>query len=250
MIIDAHAHIGRFNLWPLAPDTVEQLLTILRAESIDYALVSSAKAICYDCPSGNADVLEAAAAHDQILPLLCVNPVRREESSAELSTWRTRGFIGVKLHPTQHAYSLVSPAADAVLDFCEENAIPVLTHADEDDPRCDPAAMATVAARHPDLTLIVGHACLFSSRGVVDVAEEYPNLYLELSVNYEAGKLEDTVRRLGCERLLFGSDVPLHNPSVMLQRIKVVGLPQEDENKILCENARHIYGLKLPVRTP
>lgn len=245
MIIDAHAHIGRFNSWPLVKGQPEDLVGILRDEGIDHALVSSAKAICYDCPSGNAEVLEAAAKHEEIIPLLCVNPRRPEEAFAELSTWDERGFVGVKLHPSAHEYSLTSPEAEAVLDFCEANRVPVLTHSAEDDARCGPQAIAAVAQRHPGLALIVGHACLFSSREVVDVAEEHPNVYLELSVNYEAGKLEDTIQRLGCERLLFGSDVPLHHPSVMLQRIKVVGLRKEDEDRLLFENARRLYRLSV-----
>ena len=245
MIIDAHGHIGLFNSWPLVKGRPKNVVNILRNEGIDYVLVSSAKAIAYDCPSGNAEVLEAAAKYKEIIPLLCINPQRPEEAFAELSTRQARGFVGVKLHPSHHAYSLTSPAARAVLELCEESQVPVLTHSAEDDPGCGPQAIATVAERHPDLLLIVGHACLFSSREVVDVAEEHPNLYLELSVNYEAAKLEDTIERLGCERLLFGSDVPLHNPSVMVQRVRVIGLPKEEDNKILCENARRLFQLSV-----
>ncbi len=245
MIIDAHAHIGKFNSWPLAKAKPAQLVQILRQEGIDYALTSSALAICYDCPAGNAELLAAAAEYEEIVPLLCVNPRRRDEALAELATWQQRGFVGLKLHPTAHEYSLTLPAAEAVLDFAEEAGMPVLTHSSEDDARCGPAAIRAVAERHPELVLIVGHACLFSSREAVEVAEEHPNVYLELSVNYEAAKLEDTIERLGCDRLLFGSDVPLHNPSVMLQRIRVVGLPKPDEDKILYENVQRLYSLAL-----
>ena len=79
MIIDAHVHIGRFNSWPLAKGRPEDVVKMLRAEGIDRGLVSSAKAIAYDCPAGNADVLEAAAQYTEILPLLCVNPRRHED---------------------------------------------------------------------------------------------------------------------------------------------------------------------------
>lgn len=245
MIIDAHAHIGKFNSWPLAKGKPAQLVQILRQEGIDYALTSSALAICYDCPGGNAELLEAAAQYEEIVPLLCVNPRRKEETFAELDTWQQQGFVGLKLHPTVHEYSLTSPAAEAVLDFCEDAGMPVLTHSSEDDARCGPAAIRAVAEQHPGLVLIVGHACLFSSREVVEVAEEHPNVHLELSVNYEAAKLEDTVERLGCDRLLFGSDVPLHNPSVMVQRIRVVGLSKPDEDKILFQNVQRLYKLCL-----
>lgn len=243
MIIDAHAHIGRFNSWPLAECEPERIVQILRAEGIDYALTSSAKALCYDCPSGNAELLEVAKEYREILPLLCVNPRRRAEAFAELEGCRAEGFVGLKLHPTMHEYSLAGPDAEAVLEFCEQHEIAVLTHSSEEDEQCGPDAVRAVASRHPGLKLIVGHACLFSSRDVVAVAEEHPNVCLELSVNYEAGKLEDTIERLGCDRLLFGSDVPLHHPSVMLQRLKVIGLSRDEEDKVLFGNAQRLYDL-------
>jgi hypothetical protein len=243
MIIDSHAHIGRFNAWPLARGEPEELVRMLRAEGIDYALVSSAHALYYDCRLGNAETLAAAARHPELLPLLCVNPRRGQEAREELGSRKQRGFVGVKLHPTSHECSLTSDEAEVVLDHCERQQVPVLTHSSEEDPRCDPRAIAEAARRHPGLALVVGHACLFSSREVVAVAEQYPNVHLELSVNYEAGKLEDTVARLGTSRLLFGSDAPLHHPSVMLQRIRVMGLGAADEERLLSANARRVYSL-------
>lgn len=243
MIIDSHAHVGMFNSWPLVRGAPDDLVAMLRAEGVDYALISSAQALYYDCRAGNVEALEAATRHKELLPLLCVNPRRRQEAMDELGDMRERGFVGVKLHPTSHEYSLVSGEAEVVLDRCERNEVTVLTHSAEDDPRCNPAAIAAVAERHPSLKLVVGHACLFSSREAVAMAERYPNVYLELSVNYEAAKLEDTVERLGSRRLLFGSDAPLHHPSVMLQRIRVIGLGTDDAENILCGNARRLYGL-------
>ena len=245
MIIDAHAHVGRFNSWPLAESEPGKIVGILQREGIDYALTSSARALCYDCPSGNAELLQIAQQYREILPLLCVNPRRDEEAMAELGDCKGKGFVGVKLHPAMHAYSLASAEAASVLSFCEENEIAVLTHSAETDPGCGPEAIRHAAERHPRLKLLVGHACLFSSREVVGVAEEHANVYLEVSVNYEAGKLEDTIRRLGAGRVLFGSDVPLHNPSVMLQRIRLIGLSKDEEDRILFRNVQSILGESL-----
>lgn len=245
MIIDSHAHIGQFNAWPLAKGEPEELCRRLRSEGVDYALISSAQALYYDCRAGNIEALAAAKRHPMLLPLLCVNPNRNTEAMEELSSGKDRGFVGVKLHPASHGYSLTSAEAEAVLACCERNQVTVLTHSAEDDPRSGPEAIETVVSRHPTLTLVVGHACLFSSREVVAVAGRHSNVYLELSVNYEAAKLEDTLQRLGPDRLLFGSDAPLHHPSVMLQRIRVIGLPAEEEARILSGNARRLYSLNV-----
>jgi uncharacterized protein len=243
VIVDAHTHLGRFNAWPLARGGPEELVAMLEAEGVDCALVSSALALYYDCRAGNAEVLATAARYPRLRPMLCVNPRRPEEARAELASARARGFVGVKLHPTSHEYRLDATEAEVVLACCEREGLPVLTHAAEDDPRCAPPALAAMAARHRDLVLVVGHACLFSSREAVTVAERHPNVYLELSVNYEAGKLEDTLARLGPERLLFGSDAPLHHPRLMLERIRLLGLNREQEEQIVSGNARQIFGL-------
>jgi uncharacterized protein len=243
MIIDAHVHVGNFSsLYPLADSTLEGTVRMLETEGVDLALISSARALLYDVPEGNRESLEVARVHPRLRPYLVVNPWLVRESLNELAHWRS-GFVGVKLHPTLHHYNLGSAVADPVLDVCASEGIPVLTHSTGGDPLSGAGAIKTAVDKFPKLKLVIGHGGIFSDRDVAQLAVDYPQLYLEISVEYEAGKLERTVEMIGTERILFGSDCPLHHPSVMLARVKVMRLPREEEENILWRTAQRVFAL-------
>ncbi len=245
LVIDAHAHIGKFTRWPLASADGDELVRILENEGISYALVSSALSLGYDCTAGNEEVLQAARRHKQVIPLLVVNPWHKEEAVEALARAREQGFVGAKIHPLMHDFILSSKLAQTILAECQRLKLPVLSHAEEADPRCGAEQFADVLAKFPDLVLIAGHGGIFSSHYIVEVGMDYPNLYVDISVNYESGKLERTIEGLGPDRVMFGSDVPLHHPAVILKRLQLIGLPEEDERKILSQTAIRVFSLDL-----
>ena len=246
MIIDTHVHIGSFAVqYPFAETRLEKIVQMLKDERVDYALVSSIKSLIYNCPEGNKEVLAASKKYEEILPYLVVNPWLHEETLKELKNCRKRGFIGVKLHPNCHNYALNSRLAEPALEFCEREQIPILTHSTGGDPLSGAKPIKAVAEKFPDLILVIGHGGIFSDREVAQAAKDYPQLYIEISVEYEAGKLEKTVEMVGADRIMFGSDCPLHHPSVMLERVKVMKLSKDDEEKILWKTAQKVFSLNL-----
>jgi predicted TIM-barrel fold metal-dependent hydrolase len=48
---------------------------------------------------------------------------------------------------------------------------------------------------------------------------------------------------VGPDRLLFGSDHPWVDPALIVDTVRSVGLPAEDERKIFRENARKLFRL-------
>lgn len=244
MLIDAHVHLGSFSVtYPFAESRTEKVIQMLRAGGVDYALVSSSKALHHDCAEGNAEVLAAAKKYGEVIPYLVVNPWHPKQSLKDLQRWREDGYVGVKIHPNCHNYPLNSQIVEPILDFCQKEQIPVLTHSSGGSSLSGAGAIKAVAKKYSDLKLIIGHGGTFSDREVAQVVMDYPQLYLEISVEYEAGKLERTVEMIGPDRILFGSDCPLHHPSVMLQRVRVMKLSKEDEEKILWENTAKLFSL-------
>ena len=246
MLIDSHIHLGSFSVsYPFAESREEKVIQMLRDEGVDYALSSSTKALHYDCVEGNAETLAAAKKYKEIIPLLVVNAWHEEQSLKDLEQFHEHGYVGVKIHPDCHNYPINSAAAAPILEFCEREGIPVLTHSTGENPLSGAGPIKEVAEKFSDLKLIVGHGGIFSDRQVAQVIKDYPQLYLEISVEYEAGKLERSVEMIGPDRIMFGSDCPLHNPSVVFQRVKVMKLSQEDEDKIFWKNAAEVYSLDL-----
>jgi uncharacterized protein len=70
----------------------------------------------------------------------------------------------------------------------------------------------------------------------IDVAKRYPNVYLETSSVVFFEYLELAARELPAEKLIFGSDGPLVDSRVELYKIRLLKLPEDQEEKVLSGN--------------
>ena len=94
------------------------------------------------------------------------------------------------------------------------------------------------------MTIILAHLGGGRQRGVLDVAD-VPNLLYDTSGSQpEAGLIEYAVRRLGAERVVFGSDWPCRDYGVQLGRILGADLTGEERYLILRGNAVRVLGLE------
>ncbi len=247
MIIDAHIHLGNFSVqYPLAESRTEKIVEMLREEGVDYAVASSARALFFGTDAiGNQEIIEAAKKYKEIIPMMVLNPWHIDDAMKLLHKYNDDGFVRIKMHPNCHKYCLASPIAYPIFEFCEKEGIPIMTHSSGGCSLSGAGPIRKVAENFPDLKLVIGHGGIFSDRDVALVANDHENLFIEISVEYEAGKLEDTIRMIGSERIMFGSDCPIHHPSVMLQRVKVMKLSKEDEDNILYKTASKLYNIKV-----
>jgi predicted TIM-barrel fold metal-dependent hydrolase len=67
-------------------------------------------------------------------------------------------------------------------------------------------------------------------------AERYGNIVLETSAVPYPDKIGEAVRRLGAERVIFGSDGPGCNPTLEVEKVRLAGLSPEDERRVLAGN--------------
>jgi uncharacterized protein len=77
----------------------------------------------------------------------------------------------------------------------------------------------------------------------IDMAERHPNLYLETSAMPYPWKIAEAVRRIGAHRVLYASDGPGCNPALEVQKVRILGLPPEDERLVLGGNAARLLRL-------
>lgn len=175
-------------------------------------------------------------------PTLGGRAVRRE-----VARCAERGFRGLKLE-------IANNARDAcmrpLMAEAEARNLVVLQHAwsmtkiRERSFHTDPEDVATLARRFPAVRIIMAHLTGCGVRGVRAV-EDCPNVWVDTSgAAPEAGIVEYAVERLGADRVLYGSDVPIRDFGVALARITGSRLTAAAKKKILGDNARAL--LRLP----
>lgn len=188
---------------------------------------------------------------DRLVPFGTVHPDLSVEEN--LKSLLDNGIVGVKLHPLFQALSLADPRVIEIARALAENGLTVITHvgagADADaNERGAPASLRTLVDAVPDLTVI---ACHFGGYHRLDEAEQHiigSRVNLETSwppalAELAPERIVSMVREHGADRVVFGSDWPMANPSAEIATIRGLGLTKEEEDGILGGNLARILGL-------
>lgn len=201
-IIDAHNHVG---IRPGARQTGSDLVAKLDATGVH-------KAVMFPFVEGNFSndpIKQAYDEHpDRLIPFCAVNPWE-PGAAAEVRRCITEwGFMGLKLHPTINGYHLSDPKlVDPLFKVVEEFGLPVIVHGASDLYNCPPE-FALMAARFPNVTLLMAHMGFFwSVDQAIGFARQYPNLYLETS-RAPIFEIQTAVRELGADKVIWGTDSP------------------------------------------
>lgn len=146
------------------------------------------------------------------------------------------GLSGLKLHGTP---------SEEMMATASELKIPILFH----PARVDDCHIAVRA--HPEVNFILAHLGSFSSRRwreherAILATQQYPNLYLETSSVVYFRFLEKAARELPANKLIFGSDGPLVDSRLELQKIRMLGLPEEAERQVLGGNILRLLSARV-----
>ena len=101
------------------------------------------------------------------------------------------------------------------------------------------------APQYPDVNFIIAHLGSFADdwrahERVIEQLVRYPNVYADTSGVRRFDYLVQAVRRAGAKKLIFGSDGPWLHPGLELHKIKLLGLPAQEEALILGGNASRL----------
>jgi predicted TIM-barrel fold metal-dependent hydrolase len=234
--IDAHAHVGPFSRFFTPDPSADAMVRVMDRCGVRRTVLSSCLAIELDTAAGNAATAAAVRAHpDRLAGYLTLNPHQSPE--AEVARWADDPtFLGIKLHPSLHEYPVTGPAYQPAWELAAATGRPVLSHTWAGSAFDDPAMLAAVAERHPEVTILLGHsgALPHGFEAVIELARTHPNLYLEIcGSHFTGGTLQRMVGELGAHRVVYGSDFPFIDLRYSLGRVIFADLPLADRITVL-----------------
>ncbi len=243
MIIDIHTHLGKGDPGhrPLQGGLLpEETLRLMEEAGVDKAVVFPVKYRDFRV------AIEEIKSYVDRYPARLIGFARvgNTEDAADILEWAVKelGMKGVKIHHGLEQIPTDSPHLAACMRKAEELNVPVIF-----DAFLDNADKAIAAAEKHDGPIILGHMGGLWYTETIDkciaCAERRSNVYLETSsvVLYE--KIEEAVRRVGSERILFGTDGPVIHPGPEIEKIRILRIAEADKANILGENARRLLGL-------
>lgn len=160
------------------------------------------------------------------------------------------GLKGVKLHADIQQFKTDDYRCLKIYDICEKKGLPVLMHCG--DNRFDfsnPNRIKPILDIYKNLTVIGAH--LGGYTVWEDARRElsgYDNFYVDCSSSLFAFSPEEgkaLIEAYGADKVLFGTDFPMWDPSDELERLYALGLGEDELDNILYKNANRIFDLGL-----
>jgi len=97
--------------------------------------------------------------------------------------------------------------------------------------------------RYPNFHCLIAHSggsFAFADQ-VIEVARKAPNIYAELTLTpVTNGVIEYLAERIGADRVLYGTDIPMRDPRPQLGWVVFSRLSEADKRQVLGENFRRI----------
>ncbi len=192
----------------------------------------------------------------RFFPVCSVHPLDGSAALQEIDRIARLGARALKLHPNTQNFDVSNPLVEQVVREASKNGLPVLFDAWSPFDADQPGKFVKLAMQVPEAKLILAHAhgSRFPDLLVYEILARYPwwrrNVWIDLSATASlfsggpfAVQLAWVLRKVGIDRLLFGSDYPLDNPRGSVQAVIKLGFKKEELAKIFHENATKLLRL-------
>jgi predicted TIM-barrel fold metal-dependent hydrolase len=234
MIIDSHCHAGKGDGLTGPWDTAAPLGKYLRrASTAGINRTVLFPAFHSDYAVANREVARIVASRpDRFYGFAFVHPERdrgRVFAMVKVAV-EQYGFRGIKVH--RYDGRITREICEVARAF----SLPVLY-----DVMGEVSVVELLAREYPDVTFIIPHLGSFADDwraqiALIDHLVRHPNVYTDTSGIRRFDLLQEAVGRAGAGKVLFGTDGPWLHPGVELVKVRVLGLPQHEEQMILSGN--------------
>lgn len=250
-IFDTHGHMGGFSgMFMPRSDPAAMIGTMDRC-GVSHLVFSHHEAL-QDMVAGNQKAQAAIDRWpDRLLGYWAVNPRYPDLVRDAVAQLESRpGFAGYKILAGYYRTSITLPACEPLWAHAHEAKRPVLLHTWGGDPYAGPAQVREIARRYPGATILMGHSQFGQFDDAVALAQEFPNVYCELTAAYTRAHLIDRMAAAGIEdKITYGTDLPWFDPQHATGCIVFAAVSDTVKRKILRDNAWRLFERFLNPRT-
>lgn len=157
-------------------------------------------------------------------------------------------YAGIKLHPSQERFNIDDDEVVPYAELARDRGVPITVHTQLAVRGSEPWRMLSLAERFPDVTFVMAHlggdGGMVQTLAAAKIAAECPNIAVEVSttVTDPGATYLGPAEILGPERVLFGSDAPLHQAALNLLKLDLVEMPDEWRALISGGNVLRLLG--------
>lgn len=237
-ILDAHCHLGKGLDYAV---TAESLLKEMDARGVERAVIVPAdRQLAVANREGNDGVLEASRRHpDRLIAFCTANPWFGEAAVDEVRRAFGNGAAGLKLHPVLQGFQIIDPVARPVVELAVARGKPIYFHTGT-AVSSPPFQLSELCLQYPEGRFIMGHLAYSDYwNDVVFAYQTAPNMFVETSTHLPV-VIRILVEAAGTERVLFGSNTPLNDLSLEIEKITRYVTSPADLERIFSANLERL----------
>ena len=242
-IYDLHGHMGQFAAIYMPNETPEAMIHTMDTCGVKLLVFSHHQAL--QAPNlGNQPTLEAVRRFPDRLKGYCViNPNYPRLVAQEVSSFESNrdAYVGFKFLSDYHMLPLTDPRYQPAWEYANVHRLLVLAHTWGHSPYDGAAIVRQVAERYPEVRLLMGHSCSGEWDEAVKIANDFPNVFLELTAVFDdRGILEKFVNEAGSHKMIFGVDLPWFDPHHGIGALLSAKISDDDRHNICHRNAEKL----------
>ncbi|HPU41745.1 MAG TPA: amidohydrolase family protein [Acetivibrio clariflavus] len=242
---------------------IDEVLQNMQDIGIDFTVTANfapAKII----HKNNTWSIEMARQYKKIVPLVSFHPDMEEPMDKLMEEYVSGGAKGIKFHPMAQGFLPYDERLEIIYRMCEEVSFPVVFHCGRvSNARINNYAdienIVPVIKKYRKIPFILTHMADGNIGDVFKIADMYENVYFDtsiiitgypplLEVNEPSWPdnevVEYVIKKIGADRVVFGSDFPWGSPKHDLARFMEMKLSDTEKSMILGENAIKIFKIK------
>ena len=242
-IYDLHGHMGPFYgaHFP-QPDPASMVQDCRRAGVKCLVFAHHGSLLAPDIT--NQPAIDAVRQFPNTLRAYCaINPNYPATVQREIETFpKYRDvYVGFKFLADYHAVPLTDPRYQPAWQYADQHQLLVLLHTWGHSTFNGPDIIRPLAEKYPNTKILLGHSCHGQWDQAIQLAQDFPNLYLELcAVLDEQGILEKFVNALGSEQIIYGTDFPWFNQFYYIGAVLGANISDNDRHNIFHRNAQKL----------
>ena len=202
---------------------------------------------------------EVGREHSQLIPFIGLDPsMTEDELLGEIESRRSEGARGIKLHPAAQRFYPNDPRLAPIYDRATQLEWPVVFHSGAfalGPASTDQATLSNfppLFKAFPDLTVVLGHMGFGDFDTCAAIAAGFPNAMFDCCYIVNGSDPTPAIsddeaaaafRKVGIDRVMFGSDYPWFDPALDAARIARLPLSDAEKRAVLHENAARVFGL-------
>lgn len=266
MIIDFHSHAFPDTLAeraiaslsqtggisPYAKGKVADLIEIMDVDNVDISVVLNiATKLTQETNVNNFAI--SLLDNPRIIPFGSVYPAS-ETSLSEVQRLHKAGIKGIKFHPEYQWFDVMDERVFPTYEKCGELSMIVTFHAGGDvgfkPPfHSDPERLNRLCDMFPKTTFVFAHMGGYDMwKEGAETYKYHNNMYLDTSIINTVAIIENVLAKriidnVGVDHILFGSDMPWAKPSHSMEKLEMLGLSDDELEKIYSKNAKRILNI-------